>query len=279
MDRPARRDHGLAVGDQQVPGLVGFAEQVDDPLGLGEAEVQVALGPAVVRVGGHGVPGAAGVQRGHAEDDLAAAYAVRVDVLVDRTAVRGLLVAELEAVALTGIHLRGGEVGVCRCREDVVRRVRSVEDHLTDAAADVQAGSGGQLVLGAVGSDRAGATDVDDAGFAAFEEVFAAQLGPRAERQRAACGAGAGEDDPVVVGEHRGDRVRREEVVDQVVRAQRGGVEAGHLSGVGGMSDLEGAAARSRNKVLFHRTSCQSGLGWNWRRTCSGFRVLTLSSG
>jgi hypothetical protein len=89
MRRVSRRDHALAVGDQQVPGLVGFAEQVDDSLGLGEAEVQVALGPAVVRVGGHGVPGATGVQRGHAEDDLAAADAVRVDVLVDRTAVRG----------------------------------------------------------------------------------------------------------------------------------------------------------------------------------------------
>ena len=144
VQRPARRDDRLPVGDDEVPRLLALAEQVDDPGVVRNVEVEVALGAAVVGVRGHGVPHRAGVQLRHAHDDLAAADAVLVDVLVERATVARHLVAELAHGALAGRdqlrrvgRVRGGGEQV------ELRDVSSGagERHLADAAAEVEAGA------------------------------------------------------------------------------------------------------------------------------------------
>jgi hypothetical protein len=73
------------------------------------------------------------VQRGDAEHDLTALYAVRVDVLVDGPPVRGLLVAELEPVALAGLDEGGREVGVRGGGEEVEGGLGPLEDDVARA--------------------------------------------------------------------------------------------------------------------------------------------------
>src|SRR5690606_17679003 len=145
---PARGDHGLLIGDGHVPGLVGTTEEVDDARLLGEVEVEVALGTTIMRVRGHGVPHRAGMESGHAHDDLAGLHAALMDVLVQRAAVRGQRIAELANVPLPRGDERGRMRGMGGRGEDIEARVGrhpGGERHRGGAAPDVQAGPVGEL--------------------------------------------------------------------------------------------------------------------------------------
>src|SRR5665647_2650536 len=77
------------VGNDQMTGLTGLAQDVDDAGILGQVEVEVGLHPAVVGVGRHGVPHAARVQGRNPHHHLARAHAVLVDVLVEGAPIGG----------------------------------------------------------------------------------------------------------------------------------------------------------------------------------------------
>ena len=98
----------------------------------------------------------------------------------------------------------------------------------------------------AVGDDRAGRADVDDADLAVVEELLAADLGHGLEREGRVGGHGADRDDAVVVRHDGADAAGHEEVLDEVAVAQvllRG---CGDLVGRRGAVDgVHGASFRS----------------------------------
>jgi hypothetical protein len=79
------------------------------------------------------------------------------------------------------------------------------------------------------GGDRAGAADVHASQLPVGQEELRAQLVERGQLKRCSGGRGATEHDPVVVGVAGSDFTWGEEVLDEVVRAQFGGVEGGEL--------------------------------------------------
>ena len=90
VDAPLRADDGLLVVHPDVTGLLGLAHEVADGRVFGDFEVEIDLHAAVVRVGGHRVPGAAGREFGHAHLKLAVG-----DHLLDQQAVDRALIALL----------------------------------------------------------------------------------------------------------------------------------------------------------------------------------------
>ena len=68
VDGPAGTRDGFAVFEDEVAGLVGWAHEVEDAGGFGKIEVEIDFRPAVVGVGWHGVPDAAGFEVRYAHD-------------------------------------------------------------------------------------------------------------------------------------------------------------------------------------------------------------------
>ena len=92
-----------------------------------QAEVEIDLAAAVVEVRRHGVPDAAGLQHGQAQQQLRRLADGRDDELVDRALVRGLQRAALQRHGLGDRDLLGLEARVRRGRGQIeLRRVGGV---------------------------------------------------------------------------------------------------------------------------------------------------------
>jgi hypothetical protein len=176
------------------------------------------------------------VELSDAHDHLTALDALLVDVLVERSAVRGERVTQLAHVALTGLHERGRvrRVGGGGQHVEVGRALltgclKGRHDDNARAASDIQARALGQQVLRAVDRDGSGTADIDDPALAVFEEETAADL--RETRQVEGLGDRTDTDkhDSVVVGVDRVDLVIDEQVLDQVTLAEFRRVHPGHL--------------------------------------------------
>ncbi|MPM41142.1 hypothetical protein SDC9_87792 [bioreactor metagenome] len=232
VDRPARRDDGLIVGDDQVAGLVRVTHQVHHASIVGNVEIQIALGAAIVGVGGHGVPHAAGVQLGQAHDDLARLDAVLVDIAVQGAAIGVLLIAQLADVTLTRQHRRGRIAGVRRRTEEVEERLLVMlggEADVADTASDVQAAALGQFVPVAVGGDHAGATNDEHAHFAALQEVVGPHFLGGLQPQRLVDRGGAAQNHAILMTVNQDDLVVDEQIRDEEVGSQFLGVHAGRF--------------------------------------------------
>src|SRR5690606_27774474 len=83
VDRPRRRDHRFVVGHHDVALRVGLAHEVVDAVVLAQVEVEIDLAAAVVQVRRHGVPDAAGLEHGQAQQQLRGLAGGRHDALVD----------------------------------------------------------------------------------------------------------------------------------------------------------------------------------------------------
>ena len=112
VDGPRRRDDGLPVGDDQVPRGAGLAEEVEDPVVVGQVDVQVDLGTTVVQVRRHRVP-----HRAVGDDGDAELQPRRRQVRAPRVAVEVAL-----AGALGGAERDRLDVGVAE-RDGRVRHV------------------------------------------------------------------------------------------------------------------------------------------------------------
>ena len=158
VDAPLRADDGLLVVHPDVAGLLGLAHEVADGRVFGDFEVEIDLHAAVVRVGGHRVPGAAGREFGHAHLKLAAG-----DHLLDQQAVDRALIALLQAAQVhhDGVFLadlldarlavRGGGAEIEMRR---MLRIHALERDVAVAAVDIEDMSVDRI--GSVGSQEDG---------------------------------------------------------------------------------------------------------------------------
>ena len=64
MNRPGRRNNSLVVMHQQVPGFLRLAHKMNYCLAFPHIKIKVRFHAAVVGMGRHGVPNAAGCQYG-----------------------------------------------------------------------------------------------------------------------------------------------------------------------------------------------------------------------
>src|SRR5690606_4018400 len=178
VDRPRRRDHGLVVGHHDVALRVGLAHEVVDAVVLAQVEVEVDLAAAVVQVRRHGVPDAARLEHGQAQQQLRGLAGLGHDELVDRALVAGFQRSAVERHRVLDRQLLRLEARVRRRRGEVeLGRVGGIvrgEGHVLAAHGHVQPVLRPQRVLGAVDGDLAGAAaDVDHAQLAALEEGMA----------------------------------------------------------------------------------------------------------
>ena len=104
VDRPARADHRLLVAHDKVARLCRLAHHVEDGGVLVHVEVEIHLHAPVVRVAGHGVPQAAGLQLGHAHQQLAGGQHIGHQKLVDRAAVGVIEAKRDEAGENLSVH-------------------------------------------------------------------------------------------------------------------------------------------------------------------------------
>src|SRR5690606_17641945 len=112
VDRPWRRDHGLVVGHHDMALRLGFAHEVVDAVVLAQVEVEVDLAAAVVQVRRHGVPDAAGLEHGQAQQQLRGLAGGRHDVLVDGALVAGFQRAAVQRHRVLDRQLLGLEARV-----------------------------------------------------------------------------------------------------------------------------------------------------------------------
>ena len=168
-----------------MAGIVGLAHEVEDDLVLRHFKVEVHLHAALVGVGRHGVPHAAGREDRHAHGELAGLQHVGMDELVDHALVAGLRraagllgrVGDADQPVLVAAMGRGGhhvELGG-------LGRMVAGEQHLLGPAGDVQAVLVAQLVHLAVHGDGAGAAHVEHAALPALQEVAGAEVVPHVD--------------------------------------------------------------------------------------------------
>ncbi len=174
MDRPARRDHCLLVGHDDVPCLLRLAHEVEDAGLRGEIEVKIDLGAAIMNMRGHRVPDAAGLEPRDPHHQLAGGADVGVDVLPDRAEIGRCGRSEIDALRLGFADADRGMRGVGRCRQEVeagwIGGVVRAERHLARAAAHIERVAAAESMALAGDRDRARAADVDDPEFAPVEE-------------------------------------------------------------------------------------------------------------
>ena len=182
MDGPGGGDDRLIVLHDDVPGLLALAHHVKDNVVLGDVEVCVNLHPALMGVGGHGVPHAAGGQLGEAHGQLAGGQHVGVDELVDDPGVGGLRraagalggVVKFQQSGLVASVGRGGH----QIEPGGIFGTVAGEDHVLCPHGDIQAVLKAQTVLLPVHGDGAGAAQVEHAGLPALQEDAGAEVGP-----------------------------------------------------------------------------------------------------
>ena len=163
--------------------LDGSPAQVDDPLVLGQVEVQVGLGPPVVRVAGHGVPDAPGGERRDPDGELARGDALAVDVLADGSLAGGGVLPDFDDVRFVARDEGRGQLAVRRHRHQVVGGLAGHGDGLR-SCADVEDVLRLHRVLGAVRGDEPGAGEADDAELASIAERLRAHLVRRHDLER-----------------------------------------------------------------------------------------------
>ncbi|MNV58183.1 hypothetical protein D3C71_1505430 [compost metagenome] len=157
---------------------VRLAHEVVDAVAVAQVEVEVDLAAAVVQVRRHGVPHAARLEHGQAQQQLRGLAGGRHDVLVDGALVAGFQRAAIQCHRVLDRQLLGFKARMGRGRGQVeLRRVGGIlrsEDDVLAAHRHVQAILRPQRVHGAIDGDRTGAAaDVDDAQLAALQERMA----------------------------------------------------------------------------------------------------------
>ena len=179
MPAPEWIDHGGEMTASRLPhdevaGGAGLAHEVEDPVVLGEVDVAVDLGAAVVQVRREGVPHRAVGDDGDAELQHRGLQLLAPGVAEEAALVGGA--GEPSATGSTSLWLSsvGGVRRVGRRGDEVEGGLGAGEGDLAPAA-DEEAVEVVELELLAVDEDVAGAADVDDAELAALEVGLGAE--------------------------------------------------------------------------------------------------------
>lgn len=229
-----------------MPGLLALAHHVKDHVALGDVEVCVDLHPALMGVGGHGVPHTAGGQLGEAHGQLAGGQYIRMDKLVDDPGVGGLRRA---AGALGGVvkFQQPGLVasvggGGHQIEPGGIFGTVAGEDHVLCPHGDIQAVLKAQIVLLSVHGDGAGAAQVEHAGFPALQEEAGAEVGPHIDALVDGDLLGHGHDAQHHHAVHMGvgglHLVGLVEVLNEELLPELLGGVALNVAGVGGITDI-----------------------------------------
>ena len=163
-----------------MPGGSRFAHEMRNHLAA-EIEVKINLGAPAVRVRWKGVPHAALGQFSVAHDELATAYASRMDEFADDALIGPGLGTERGRDSFIALHdCRGKRCVGGRTQKEEFRRVFWVlafKSELSGTGAGIDAGQRICRESPAVHSNNTGAADVDGAEFALFQEKTPAGFG------------------------------------------------------------------------------------------------------
>ncbi len=199
-----------------------------------QVEVEVGFHPAVVGVGRHGVPDAAGLQLRQPHHQLTALEALFVDVFVDGPLIRSFRRPDIHGRGLLFAHQLRLHLPVGRSRQQVVHGrvlvIEAPEHHLLLPLAHVEAVEPAQLEGFPTHRNLAVAPHVDDAQLPSLQEKVRLQRLKGRQRQRLPpLRHGSPHNYPVVVGIHEVDFAPLHEPFYQKVFPQLLRVHAPHF--------------------------------------------------
>ena len=215
MEGPRRRDDGLPVAHHEVAGGARLAQEVEDAAVLGQVDVEVDLGAAVVQVRRQRVPHRAVGEHCDAELQGGRLQLGPPGVAEQRPLAGARGGADGHPVDVA-VDQRRGRVGGARgCGHEVEGGVGAGEGDLA-AATDVQPVEVTQLELLPVDEDVTGLPDVDDTELTTLQvRLDAEHLGPRRQLEALVAGDRSPDDHPVVMRVDRVHLAGLEQVLDE----------------------------------------------------------------
>lgn len=225
----------MPIGDPNWAGFLRLAHHVKDAVGSRNVEITINFAAAIVGMAGHGIPNAAGLEFGEAEDELAAFDAVFVDVLENGALVAFFLGAEFYAICI-GTGGLGGRVGGVGGIADEVENGGlggggAGEGDLLAATANIEAIVGSHFIGRAIDGDAACATKVEDAKLAALKEKIGFERCVIAELKGLSGRDGAADDGAVEIGVNKIDVVGGKKFVEEKSGAEFRRIKNGGFAG------------------------------------------------